>query len=106
MIIVMYTSLKNLLHPHLLWSKKNARHIITALEDNTVASCIHALRDMDDTIVSPEFIIEETTFADTPDQLTETVGSIGEYFADKGMKVKVLSDPEDPNFIKNLRNES
>jgi quercetin dioxygenase-like cupin family protein len=30
--------------PHMIYIAKGKRHFITALEDNTVASCLHALR--------------------------------------------------------------
>ena len=46
--------------PTFIMIEKNAAHLLTALEDNTVATCIHALRTIDEEIVDPEFIIKET----------------------------------------------
>ena len=44
--------------PHIVFIKKDAVHELTALEDNTVVYCIHALRDGDDVcdIIDPESI--------------------------------------------------
>jgi hypothetical protein len=76
--------------PTFIMIEKNSKHLLTALEDNTVASCVHALRDIEDNIVSPEFIVEEKTFADSPDQVTEDVRPVGEYFEMKGIYNKPL----------------
>lgn len=43
--------------PTFIFIKKEFIHRITALEDNTVCVCIHALRTIDQDIVSPEFLI-------------------------------------------------
>jgi hypothetical protein len=37
---------------------KNLFHRLTALEDNTVCSCIHAVKTMDGNIIDPDFLIE------------------------------------------------
>lgn len=50
--------------PAFVFITKLCRHRITALEDNTVAACIHAMRDVDSNILSPEFFIDEKWFAD------------------------------------------
>lgn len=44
--------------PHMIYIKKDAVHELTALEDNTVAYCIHALRDGDgvEDIIDPDSI--------------------------------------------------
>lgn len=44
--------------PHMIYIKKDAVHELTALEDNTVAYCIHALRDGDgvEDIIDPATI--------------------------------------------------
>ena len=44
--------------PNMVFVNKNKFHRITALEDNTVCSCIHAIRTVDQDIVSPEFFVE------------------------------------------------
>lgn len=33
--------------PHMIWINKDKNHELVALEDNTVAYCIHALRNID-----------------------------------------------------------
>lgn len=47
--------------PNMIFVEKNKRHQLTALEDNTVCACIHALRTIDEEIVSPEFLIAPMT---------------------------------------------
>ncbi len=44
--------------PHMIYIRKDKVHELIALEDNTVAYCIHALRDGNgvDDIVSPDMI--------------------------------------------------
>jgi hypothetical protein len=81
---------KEFVAPSFILVEKNAYHRLTALEDNTVASCIHALRDSEENIVDPEFIVGETVFADNPDQRTDTVKPIGEYFKERGKQYKTL----------------
>lgn len=44
--------------PTAVFVEKNKFHRITALEDNTMCACIHALRDKHDDILDPEFIID------------------------------------------------
>lgn len=47
--------------PATIFIAKNKVHQIKALEDNTVVSCIHALRDIEGEIISPEMIPEPTS---------------------------------------------
>ena len=44
--------------PHMIYIAKDKRHLLEALEDNTVAYCIHALRDPDESgdILDPSMI--------------------------------------------------
>lgn len=44
--------------PHMIFIRKNIRHELLALEDDTVAFCIHALRKGEgvDDIIDPDFI--------------------------------------------------
>jgi hypothetical protein len=44
--------------PGYVFVEKDKYHRITALEDNTVCVCIHALRTIDETIISPDSFIE------------------------------------------------
>ena len=51
--------------PGFVFINKLKRHRITALENKTVVVCIHALRDVEGNILSPDFLIDEKWFADT-----------------------------------------
>jgi len=44
--------------PNMVFIHKDKRHRLTALEKNTVCSCIHAVRDVEGEILDPEFLIE------------------------------------------------
>jgi quercetin dioxygenase-like cupin family protein len=44
--------------PTFIFIKKDNIHRLTALEDNTVCACIHAIKTMDDEIVDPDFLVE------------------------------------------------
>ena len=80
-------SVKEFEAPTFIFIEKNIRHIITALEDNTIASCIHALRTNVGEIVDPDFLIKETELADTPDKITPSIPALGTIFEDKGLNV-------------------
>lgn len=82
---------KEFVAPTFIMIEKDSKHILTALEDNTVAGCIHALRDETDEIVSPEFILDETVFADSQEQIKDGVIEVGRYFNERGMHYKPLA---------------
>jgi len=42
--------------PHMIWIHKDVMHELMALEDNTVAFCIHAHRDLEGEIISPDMV--------------------------------------------------
>lgn len=44
--------------PGYVFVEKNKYHKLTALEDNTVCVCIHALRTIDENIIPPDSFIE------------------------------------------------
>lgn len=50
--------------PGLIFIAKDKIHRLTATADNTVVACIHAMRDINSDILSPDFIVEEKWFAD------------------------------------------
>jgi hypothetical protein len=56
------TSSKEFYAPNMVFIDKNKKHRLTALEDNTVCGCIHAVRTMDEEIVDPDFLIEPATW--------------------------------------------
>lgn len=49
--------------PGLIFIAKDKRHRLTATKDDTVVACLHAIRDSDGNILSPDFLIEEKWFA-------------------------------------------
>lgn len=49
---------KRFFAPGFIFVEKNKFHRITALEDNTVCACIHALRTIDEELVSPDCLIK------------------------------------------------
>ena len=50
--------------PSLIYISKNNKHRITATKPDTIAACIHAMRDIDGDILSPDFLVDEKRFAD------------------------------------------
>ena len=44
--------------PNMVFIHKDKIHRLTALENNTVCSCIHAIRTIEDEIVDSDFLIE------------------------------------------------
>lgn len=48
--------------PNMVFVDKDRFHRITALEDNTVCACIHAVKTMDGEIIDPDFLIEPTVW--------------------------------------------
>jgi len=49
---------KEYVSPTFIYIKKDNYHRLTALEDNTVCTCIHALRTVDEDIIDPDFLID------------------------------------------------
>lgn len=52
------THQKEFVAPGFILVKKDLQHRITALESDTVCTCIHALRTIDEEIIAPDFLIE------------------------------------------------
>lgn len=50
--------------PSFVFIAKEHMHRLTALQDNTVAACIHAMRDIDNNILAPDFLLDQKRFAD------------------------------------------
>ena len=55
---------KMFIAPTMVFVDKDRFHRITALEDNTVCSCIHAVKTMDGEIIDPDFLIEPVVWED------------------------------------------
>ena len=51
-------SSKTFTAPNMVFINKDKIHRLIALEDNTVCSCIHAIRTIDDEIVDSDFLID------------------------------------------------
>lgn len=52
------TASKVFVAPDMVYVNKDKFHRITALEDNTVCACIHAVKTLDGEIIDPDFLIE------------------------------------------------
>ena len=77
--------------PSFIFIAKDSKHVLTALEDNTVATCIHALRTIDETIIDPDFYVEQKELADSPELITPERPSIGEEMWNRGLAYKPLA---------------
>jgi hypothetical protein len=77
--------------PTFMFIEKFKVHKLTALEEDTIAVCIHALRTIDEEIIDPSFIVSETQLTD--DKLVDSsLPNITEIMADKGMIYKNLAN--------------
>lgn len=77
--------------PTFIFIQKDAKHQLTALEDNTVAVCIHALRTMEGDILDPSFFINEAILADSPSEATPDKLTIGEVMRRRGLNYDGLA---------------
>lgn len=57
--------------PTFVYINKDKKHKLTALEDDTVACCIHALRTIDENIIDPDSFIESTEIPETEKDVSE-----------------------------------
>jgi hypothetical protein len=78
--------------PTFIFIDKNKKHRLTAIEDDTLAVCIHALRTIDEEIIDPDFFIEEVELADSHSDVNESRRTIGEVMLKRGLKYKVLAN--------------
>jgi hypothetical protein len=58
-------STKDFHAPDFIFIAKEKIHKLTALENNTVVTCIHALRDVDDDLVDPDFLVQSAIIDET-----------------------------------------
>lgn len=84
--------------PTFIFIAKDVIHRLTSLEDDTIATCIHALRDLDDEIIDPSMVIESQILADEAWQVDRNKGivGVGEFYADKGVLVRNLAKKKTP----------
>jgi hypothetical protein len=55
---------KEFVAPTFIFVEKNINHRLTALEDNTICACIHALRSVDDDLIDPDFLVTPIDYGD------------------------------------------
>lgn len=78
--------------PSFVFISKMHQHRITALEDKTVAVCIHALRDVEGNLLSSDFLINEKWFADKWEDSEFVDDHIGPYMSKQhSLKIDPLS---------------
>jgi hypothetical protein len=88
-------SSKEFTAPTFVYIPKDITHVLTSLEDSTVATCIHALRTNDETIIDPDYFVREVEFADNETQRTEDRKFIKELFNERGLDFKPLVSRKD-----------
>lgn len=76
--------------PTFMFIEKFKVHKLTALEEDTVAVCIHALRTIDEEIVDPSFLVSETQLTDNKLK-DSSLPNIGELMINRGMIYKHLA---------------
>ena len=59
--------------PHMIYIRADVVHEFTALEDNTVAFCIHAVRDEAGVLIDPSMIPNGVTLAEASKGITKRV---------------------------------
>ena len=77
--------------PSFIFIGKDVRHVLTALEDDTVATCIHALRTIDETIIDSNFLVEEKELADNVESASDEKPTIGELMREEGMLYQTIA---------------
>ena len=76
--------------PTFIMIKKDNTHRLTCMEDGTIATCIHALRTIDEEIVDSDFLVQETELSDN-EESNPSKPTIGEVMRDRGMQYKNLA---------------
>ena len=84
-------SSKEFVAPSFMFVEKNKRHRLTALEDGTVACCIHALRDIDENIIPPDCMVEQMTFADKVHEISKETPAVGDFLKERNIEYKNLA---------------
>jgi hypothetical protein len=83
--------------PTFMYIKKENIHRLTALEDNTVATCIHALRSIDEEIIDPTFMVEQRVLSersDDPSKHDPSKPTIEAVLNDAGLELKPMVAPK------------
>ena len=83
------TSSKVFVAPSFVFVQKDKKHRLTSLEEETLACCIHAIRDVDENIISPDTIIDEKQFVDFDRNF---ITNIPEFFKkEKNIEIKLFT---------------
>lgn len=77
--------------PTFMFIEKFKTHKLTALEEDTIAVCIHALRTIDEEIIDPDFLVKTTKLTDDK-SIDNSLPDISEIMMDKGMIYKHLAN--------------
>lgn len=85
-------SSKEFVAPTFLFIEKNKNHRITALEDNTICACIHALRSVDDDLIDPDFLVQPISYEKNMDKVADLVDKVKEKY-NKQMKYFKYPNP-------------
>lgn len=83
---------KEFVAPTFLFIEKNKNHRLTALEDNTVCACIHALRSVDDELIDPDFLVTPIQYDKGMDKVADLADKIKEKY-NKQMKYFKYPNP-------------
>jgi hypothetical protein len=84
--------------PSFIFIAKDTKHRITALEDNTVAACIHALRDVNQDLLDPSYFVNQMEIANSPEERNSENHSFNDI-----VKAGPINKPE-PNVVKVFHN--
>lgn len=84
--------------PNFIFIDKNKAHRLTALQDNTIAACIHAMRTVDEELVDPEFLIFPMELADGIRDRSPLKLTIGDLFKKKGMETDAIAHAPDTKY--------
>lgn len=73
--------------PSFIFIAKNIKHKLISLENETIACCIHALRDIDEDIIPSDTLVEEKVFKEIDSPLKTT---LNEFFLSKDINIKKI----------------
>jgi hypothetical protein len=81
------TSQKIFKAPSFIFIAKDIKHKLIALENETIACCIHALRDIDEDIISSDTLVNETIFKEID---SAYIRNMTEFFKTKDIEIKSI----------------
>lgn len=81
------TSQKIFKAPSFIFIAKDIKHKLIAIENDTIACCIHALRDIDEDIISSDTLVNETVFKEID---SAYIRNMTEFFKTKDIEIKSI----------------